>query len=550
MSTVKMTLAEAFENIWREAKDSCLSSTMLANVKKETNYIKKKFKIQPLDCVIMAMLIDNETVMNRKEMADFLDCSILKILTLQDSFDRLRKKGMIYSVVSSNMFGQRVGFRLTREVFDAVQYDEEFTPRDPKSYTTLEVLKQIDEWLKFTDCCSENYIPMIADIKDLFDKTQHLELSRQLMELPISMSERVMFLIAATKLILHKCTSISEMYYEDILEESDDTLQICIGINNGTGKLATLGLMENDMEDGMAVPDTFKLTDKALKTVLQDFHLSFLSSKPAIPDNLILPEKLTKKELFYNEEEQRQVERLKDLLSPKTFGEVQERLRESGMRTGFCVLLHGGPGSGKTELVNQLSIATGRPVLKADVSQLISKWVGDYEKHVQELFDQYEALAKKSPLCPILLFNECDAILGRRSEEGGDDAAQKMYHSVQNILLEGMEKLNGIMICTSNMPGALDKAFERRFLFSIEFHKPKKDTKAKIWRSMMPEIDEQTAQTLAAKYDFSGGQIENVVRRQRVDHILYGHDISLESLSRICKEEGYNKKERSIGFCA
>ena len=65
---------------------------------------------------------------------------------------------------------------------------------------------------------------------------------------------------------------------------------------------------------------------------------------------------------------------------------------------------------------------------------------------------------------------------------------------------------------------------------------------------MMPEIDEQMAQELAAQYDFSGGQIENVVRRQRVDHILYGHAVTLDSLNRICREEGYGKKERSIGF--
>lgn len=545
-----MTLAIAFENIWREAKGNSLSDSMLASVKKETSYIKRKFKIEPVECVILSMLIDNDSLMSRREMAQFLNCSILKLLTHHDNFERLRKKHMISFTYTHEMCGVQSGYRLNADVLEAVKNDTAFVPREPSSYTALEVMRNISAWLNITDCNSDYYGHMVTDIKELLCQTQHLELSKQLMSLPLSMAERVMFLIAASALIFHRNTSISQPHYEDILDDSCETFDICMGINDGTGTLAKLNLLENAMSDGMAEPDSFRLTEHALKTVLKEFHFNVVSMKPATPDNLILPEKLTRKELFYNAEEQRQVERLTDLLSPKTFSEVQKRLKESGMRTGFCVLLHGVPGSGKTELVNQLCISTGRPVLVAEVSKLISKWVGDYEKHVEELFNQYETLAARSPLCPILLFNECDAILGKRNEGGGDDAAQKMYHSVQNILLERMEKLNGIMICTSNMPGALDKAFERRFIFSIEFHKPQKETKAKIWHAMLPEIDEQTAQTLAAQFDFSGGQIENVVRRQRVDHILYGHDISLESLSRICQEEGYGKKERSIGFCA
>ena len=445
---------------------------------------------------------------------------------------------------------ERRGWRICKEVLNAVSNDASFEPSDPSTFTAYDVMREIRDCLDTTDNDSDYYDTMVADITNLLANTQHLEFSSQLSSFPLTMSELVMFLIAASRLVLHRIPVINSSYYEDILDESYETFDICNGINEGTGNLVKLGLMENATIDGMTEPDSFQVTERAIKTVLQEFHINLATRRAATPNNLILPEKLTPKELFYNDEEQRQVNRLMDLLSPKTFGEVQQRLKDSGMRTGFCVLLHGVPGSGKTELVNQLCIATGRPVMVAQVSELISKWVGDYEKNISELFEQYASLVAKSKVCPILLFNECDAILGKRNEQGGSDAVGKMYHSVQNILLEQMEKLNGIMICTSNMPGALDKAFERRFLFSIEFHKPQKEVKAKIWRAMMPEINKKTAQALAAQYDFSGGQIENVVRRQRVEHILYGKAITLDSLSRICKEEGYDKKTRGIGFCA
>jgi hypothetical protein len=548
MRTKKMTLAEAFERVLAFSKDSQLSESMLDAIKDETTCIKRKFKINPVECVILAILLDNDSIMSRREIAQYLDCTIMKLLTYGKCFETLRQRRMIVSHYSNEYRCPRLGYRVCREVFDAVQNDTDFAQYDSTDYTALDVMRQIREGLEFTDHCSNNYGNLIVDIRDLLSRTQHLELSRQLLALPLSAAERVMFLIAASELIFRRCNSISQVDYEDILEDSLETFDICNGINEGTGNLAKLNLLENTINNGMAEPDSFQLTDHAIKTLLQEFNIRLNARKPVTPDNLILPEKLTRKELFYNVEEQHQVDRLMDLLSPTTFSEVQKRLKESGMRTGFCVLLHGVPGSGKTELVNQLSIATGRPVLVAQVSQLISKWVGDYEKRIEELFDQYESLVSRSEICPILFFNECDAILGRRNEQGDGDAVSKMYHSVQNILLERMEKLNGIMICTSNMPGSLDKAFERRFLFSIEFHKPQRETKAKIWRTMMPEIDEQMAQELAAQYDFSGGQIENVVRRQRVDHILYGHAVTLDSLNRICREEGYGKKERSIGF--
>lgn len=544
-----MTLAQAFENIVARAKGSKLDNSLLASVKNETNYIKRKFSITPMECVILAVLLDDDTVMTRRDIANFLECSSLKVLALHDNFEHLRRRKMIY-VSCQEYMSERRGWRICKEVLNAVSNDASFEPSDPSTFTAYDVMREIRDCLDTTDNDSDYYDTMVADITNLLANTQHLEFSSQLSSFPLTMGELVMFLIAASRLVLHRILVINSSYYEDILDESYETFDICNGINEGTGNLVKLGLMENATIDGMTEPDSFQVTERAIKTVLQEFHINLATRRAATPNNLILPEKLTPKELFYNDEEQRQVNRLMDLLSPKTFGEVQQRLKDSGMRTGFCVLLHGVPGSGKTELVNQLCIATGRPVMVAQVSELISKWVGDYEKNISELFEQYASLVAKSKVCPILLFNECDAILGKRNEQGGSDAVGKMYHSVQNILLEQMEKLNGIMICTSNMPGALDKAFERRFLFSIEFHKPQKEVKAKIWRAMMPEINKKTAQALAAQYDFSGGQIENVVRRQRVEHILYGKAITFDSLSRICKEEGYDKKSRGIGFCA
>lgn len=114
---------------------------------------------------------------------------------------------------------------------------------------------------------------------------------------------------------------------------------------------------------------------------------------------------------------------------------------------------------------------TGRKILEADVAKLRNCYVGETEKNMRALFADYRTACEENKLKPILLFNEADAILGKRME-GAVKAVDRMENSVQNILLQEMETFEGIMIATTNLLGNLDPAFERRFLFKIRFNKP------------------------------------------------------------------------------
>ena len=149
------------------------------------------------------------------------------------------------------------------------------------------------------------------------------------------------------------------------------------------------------------------------------------------------------------------------------------------------------------------------------------------------------------------MFNEADAIIGIR-KNGASSAVDKMENSIQNIILQEMETLDGIMIATTNLQQNLDKAFERRFLYKIKFDKPTEEARAHIWRSMIPELSDLDVHTLASKYDFSGGQIENIARHYAIDTILHGtSDDVLPMLIRHCDNERLDEKDkRKIGFCS
>ena len=122
-----------------------------------------------------------------------------------------------------------------------------------------------------------------------------------------------------------------------------------------------------------------------------------------------------------------------------------------------------------------------------------------------------------------------------------------MENAIQNIILEEMEKLDGILIATTNLAQSLDSAFERRFLYKLEFQNPTPEESCYIWSSMVKNLSDEDAYALAKEFRFSGGQIENVARKQIIASLLDDQPIRIEGLREFCQKESL-KKENRIGF--
>ena len=236
-------------------------------------------------------------------------------------------------------------------------------------------------------------------------------------------------------------------------------------------------------------------------------------------------------------------------MQPDAFANITQRLADSGMRKGFACLFYGAPGTGKTETVLQLARKTGRALMQVNISTIKDKYVGESEKNIKNLFDHYRRLVESEPLAPILFFNEADAIFNKRSENT-ERAVDKMENAIQNIILQEMEALDGILIATTNLTSNLDSAFERRFIYKVKFAAPSLEAKQAIWLSMIPSLSEEDAATLASAYNFSGGQIENIARKQTIEFILSGKEPSVATIRRFCDAECLSNvsPRRAIGF--
>jgi SpoVK/Ycf46/Vps4 family AAA+-type ATPase len=232
---------------------------------------------------------------------------------------------------------------------------------------------------------------------------------------------------------------------------------------------------------------------------------------------------------------------------PNHYKGLTNRLGKCGMKTGIAVLFYGPPGTGKTESVFQIARQAGRDLLQVTISETKSKWFGESERKIKEVFDRYRKLVEDSEIIPILFFNEADGIFGSRKQTG-DSSVDQTENAIQNIILQEMEDLKGIMIATTNMTQNFDKAFDRRFLYKIHFEKPTPEARSHIWKDKISSLTDAAALQFAETHNLSGGQIDNVARKYLMSRVLQGKIPTNQQLEAWCREENLCTEIKKIGF--
>jgi len=237
---------------------------------------------------------------------------------------------------------------------------------------------------------------------------------------------------------------------------------------------------------------------------------------------------------------------------------VYKKLRDwgiKGKRKGIDarIIFYGPPGTGKTVTAMGLAKTLKKPILSFDCSRILSMYVGESEKNVRKIFDDFRTLSERAKVEPILLLNEADQFLSARTS-GTGASADKMHNQMQNIFLEQIERFEGILIATTNLLENIDKAFSRRFNFKIEFKKPDAAQRLRLWQLMLPEnadYEEGFDVARLATAALTGGQIELIIHNTafkvavREESIFTQHDFE----SEIAKELGSSfDGEKSMGF--
>ena len=525
----------------REAEGFKFDESLLKEVQSDLDFLAEAYEVSPLQAFLFALIVEKSSDyrMDLSDLANVLDMSFISSLRYGKDLSVLSSKWMI------QVYEQRL--KVPSEVMNCLTADMPFKKPDFTGMNSVQILSTIKSLLKKRRKEEIDDKNLSMELRDLISMNPDTVFSREINSLSICNSIEWKLLIILCSLYYNEDDDMVGWHdIEPYVNELDLTV-----LQNGY-KAENLILQKNNIityaeEGGLMTKEYFKITDSVKERLFADAEVAREKAAPAI--NMLDADSLAYKKLFYGPSEQRSIDTLERMLGEEQYRKVRNSLRDSGLRTGFTCLFYGTPGTGKTETVYQLAKKTGRKIIVADVSKLKNCFVGESEKSLTKLFDDYRKCVKTMDIAPILLFNEADAIFGIR-QEGAQRAVDKMENSLQNILLQEMEKLDGILIATTNLTQNLDKAFERRFLYKVRFEKPSLENKSKIWSSMMPELTENQAEELAREYDFSGGQIENISRKKKIQSIIECCEPDFATLKEYCGEEQLNseKKRRRIGF--
>ena len=357
-------------------------------------------------------------------------------------------------------------------------------------------------------------------------------------------SERLLFYCVGGNLTAGRRTSLS---YELLVFSRDLRKRWIEEIKNKTHHLQVQKLVDVEKGNSMFGEETqLFMTDTGIEQLLGEDASLFIEE---VADKSMLScDKIEAKRLFFQPDLERQLSLLRNSLDQSCYQGLRTRLEEKHMAKGVAALFYGEPGTGKTESAMQIAKATGRAVMHVDISATKTCWFGESEKLIKKVFTDYRRLCDKSEVAPILLFNEADAVFSKRKDVNRGGVAQT-ENAIQNIILEEMENLDGILIATTNLADNLDAAFERRFLFKVRFDKPTVEAKINIWRDKIPSLSIADAETLATGFDFSGGQIDNIVRKTLMKEIVEGVQPTLCNLQALCREEKISKNSsKRVGF--
>ena len=548
MEEIKFDKLNLIEHLIAESFGKANSKEALLDLP-ETQALLNFFKISFEELVILAILVDGGTRQEELGINAFIEHfggGLSSLKNINDALHGLIEKGFVISNTKNRLSKTLVKqtFQADEKVYEALLSNKserlEFKPAENFS----ELLKHIQEHLerRFEGCFdAETLKKLIEKELNSANKCAKLDWFNNYSEL--NLSEKILFFCAAIKY----SKSEEQIDLEYTIKQIEDNFSKQKEFRDSIA-CKTSPLIKNDLlireEDGFVFDEFVGLTEKA-KQALFEKEASKTTKKTTFSmASIIYPEDIVLEALYYNETESKQITTIEKVLNENNYKLVIDQLISNNLGKGISILFNGYSGTGKTATARQLAKITNRPLFCVDVEKIVDKWMGNSEKNTKKIFEEYYEFSKECEQIPILFFNE-DSIFSKRVEVG--HSSDRTHNSMQNILLEQMEMFSGIAIITSNHAEKLDKAFERRFLYRVEFQKPSKITQQQLIKKSFQLLSEKTIEQALETYSFTGGQIYNIRKKYILQSIIENTSVDNLFLG-LCNEEFGLQSQKKIGF--
>ena len=516
------------------------------NVQKLSKLLKASPEETLIFVAIYAYQLVHDNAADTRDITRFFGINELDFLPLKSSLQSLLKKGQIRLVERHRRYDE---YKISKAAENALLNNKPFKAEKTVKIDRYKFCERISDFIEMRSNDEMETRDLFKMAQEEEENNSQLKFVKDVNKILSSVEDRTLFYEICDDYVRdnrRRAASGLDCTLSDIYDSCRGRLNVAKSI-----MAKEHALLINDLVE--LLPSTFfgdaclTLTDKGKELFLEK-DLELFNIKGKSDKRLIAPDKIPDRKLFFSAELGNELNFVRESLMDDNFKNLQQRLADNSLPKGVTLLFHGLPGTGKTAAAEMLAKTTGRSVYHVDIAASKTCWFGESEKLFKQIFTDYRKMCEKEEKKPILLFNEADALFSKRKDVNSGSCAQT-ENALQNILLEEMESLDGILVATTNLSVNLDSAFDRRFLFKLYFGQPDTEAKKAIWKSKLSWLSDEDADKLAYRYNLSGGEIDNIVRKTLMEEVLNGQRPTFATLESWCKGEKLEqKKGGTIGF--
>lgn len=515
-----------------------LSGKFIQKLEVELNYLSNKLNLSKEEAFIFSMIFTlnlEDSSASYSSICKVLKCNVIDLMPYAGFFKSLQDRNLIMEKKEKGVYGKTSYQFIISDAIQEAVINNEFPlkPQINEIKSAIEVLEKIYEISAQHNLEEITSSELFTRTDELLHKYKDFGIIKNINSFELNSTDKAILLYVLWKTIIGYETVFMSVALEGVIKNMSIRIRYSQKLISGDNVLIKQNLIELQKATFFNDSD-LKLAEKGIGLLEKEgIKIGEIDKK-----DIVRSEKIRSKTLYYNEKEDQSIKMLSKALESKRFKEVQELLESKSLPIGLNCIFFGPPGTGKTEGVLQLAKTSGRDLMRVDISETKSKWFGDSEKLIKKIFTRYEGIRTSQELTPILLFNEADAILSRRTGNS-DSNVDQTKNTIQNILLEELENFKGIFIATTNLIDNLDSAFERRFLFKIQIERPGENAREKIWQQKLDCLSPNHYLELAQRFHFSGGEIDNIARKILIHEILNDKKINFKKILEFCDQEKF-----------
>ena len=511
--------------------------------------IKDRLGILLICYFINKRLVNGKSYITLNELMGALNCNLVDSISINEQLEYFRKAKMV--VVSKKTYGKKedIEYTLTQITLNAVLKGDAEVLNNKKEMNFGAFLNLFHNVIYNDEYDDEE---VSTEMNVLFDEFEQLEEIKYLRAEKLCSEELAIYLFVIARQSIFGDNKIT---LERIFRVAvNDNFSKYYFQNELLEKRSQLLISDLIKFTGDSYMDSVQLTEKSIQALnISSKKNSFQFTTGSDVVSLIMPEKIQYQEgMVY--EETLKIDFLEQLISEEGYIKAINKLTEEKVETKQIVaLLYGVSGLGKSQTVRNLAVKYNRPIIQVNLSQVKDAFVGNTEKNTQEVFNIYKKAVthfehtKKidgkevGPYgTPVLYLDEFDSLIPHRDKSGASSSVGNMYSNMVGIFLTELERINGIVLLSSNLPGAIDTSLHRRINFKFHFGTFSKQNQVRTLQLYFKDFEPAILEEVASVADLTPGNIVNIRKAYVLESIF--KDIEKEEDKKLILTDLVNRE--------